>query len=142
MSEGIKEKRYDPQDQYPISTTDVRVMALEAAGFNPVEAGTIFRKAINKLEEKLSATKVQYFTDKGVVTDERVTEDNAIQVKAAEDLAQIAIDTMALRKRAASDTPTPSSVNIDLSGWTVQSPPPIKRELLSNEPKAIEDSAE
>jgi hypothetical protein len=127
-------KRGGNQDQYPISIADARQMTLDAAGFDPVEIGTFVRRSTDKLLEKLDATKVQYFTHEGVVTDERVTEDTTAQIAAAKALADIGMDVMALRRRSTNDTPAPPAVHIDLSGWTVQTPTTTDLEVIDATP--------
>ena len=112
------------QDGFPLSIADLRMMTLHAAQFNPETVGKFMQLSVDKLVQKLEANKTQYFTFEGQVTDERVTEDHAIQVKAASELASLGMDMMGLRQRVSGDKPSVPSVNIDLSGWTVQPPTP------------------
>lgn len=117
------------QDQYPISIADARALTMTAAGYDAEAVGAFMRAATEKLIQKLEATKVQFFSHEGIVIEERVVEDTTSQLKAAEALADIGMDVMALRRRASGDNPTPAMVNVDLSGWTVQSSPPVEKDV-------------
>lgn len=114
------------QDIYPISAADVRKMTLEVAGFDPEFAGRVLKRAAEKMIEKLDATKTQFFAHEGEVISEREVVDHSTQLKAAEDLADLGMDVMGLRRRATDDKPTPPSITFDLSGWTIS--PPVKDE--------------
>ena len=110
------------------SVTELRQMALDAAGFTPESIGELVRAGVDKLLDKLSATKVSYFAFEGVVTDERVTQDHMAQIKAAEGLIAIGADMAALRRKVKEDAqPKPVAPSINLVGWTlnVQPPPPV-----------------
>jgi hypothetical protein len=119
MSKSVTGYKNEFQDQYPISRAEVRNMILEAAGFTPNEAALIMRKAMDKMLEKLEATKTQFFAFEGRVMDERELVDHGTQLKAAEDLAALGVEIMGLKQAASKDNPPPTRVNIDLSGWQV-----------------------
>jgi len=120
MSKAVPQNRQP--DQFPISRAETRQMFLEAAGLTPAEAALIMRRSVDKLVEKLEATETKFFALDGKVTDEREVIAHAIQLKAAEDLAQLGVDIMGLKQAATRENTTPPQVSIDLSGWTVQTP--------------------
>lgn len=110
------------QEQLPIVREDVRQLTLDAAGFDPQTAGAWLRRAAEKMVEKLDATKTQFFAHEGEIISRVEIIDHATQLKAAEDLSSLGIDVMGLRRRSTDDRPAPPQINIDLSGWSVNTP--------------------
>src|ERR1043166_445004 len=106
-----------------MTASEMRDLALEAAGFDPEAVGAFVRKGVEKLIEKLEAKKTQYFAFEGTVIDQRVDEDTAAQLKAATELVNIGADVMAMKRRAVEDTGSKRDITIDLSGWDFQMNP-------------------
>lgn len=76
----------------PIERDDYVRLTLASAGLDPVVAGGLLRKAVDKFEEKLEAKRVQYFSQDGIVTDERIDDDTNAQLKAASELSKTMTD--------------------------------------------------
>lgn len=119
-----KKLTHKDREVRPLTAADVREIALEAAGFTPEFAGEFTRKAVDKLIQKLEADKIQFFAFEGQVVDERVVQDTTSQIAAAKALADIGMSVAALNRKSAEEKPHTPTVNIDLSGWTVQPPAP------------------
>lgn len=117
--------RQSTKPNFP-TTVDIRDIALEAAGFDPKAVGEFVRQGVDKLIEKLSATKKSYFSHEGVVQDEREDADNAAQIKAASELIALGVEITAMKRRSGTETPQKPNVVVDLSGWTVTTPLPTK----------------
>lgn len=100
--------------KFPALVEDFRLAMLEAAGLDPKVAGIELRKAVDKATSLLNAKKTQYFSEKGVVVDERETEDNSSQLRAAEILIDTMTDLYAGRKNT--DTPD-AQVVVIVNGW-------------------------
>lgn len=118
----VSELQKPAQAEFPLASA-VSEKALAAAGFSPEAVGEFVRKGVEKLVQKLEATKTTYFAFEGVVIDQREDEDTAAQLKAATELIRTGIDVMGMKKKPAdSDSGPKPAINIDLSGWTVQAP--------------------
>ncbi len=108
----------------PLGTADTRDLILEMAGFDPEKLAAYIQKSADKFVEKLSATETKYFSFEGKVTDAVTQTDHGTQLKAAQSLAQLALDVAGLRKSSSRPAPDPTpAVHIDMSGWTVKQPP-------------------
>lgn len=110
-------------DHHSLTLAELRQITLDAAGFEPAEVGAMVRLGVEKLKQKLEATKTQFFAHEGVVIDEKICADNTAQLKAATELIAIGADVMALRRRSTeNDGGKRQEIKIDLSGWTVTAP--------------------
>ena len=98
----------------PAPIEDFRIAMLKFAGLDPEYAGKELRKAIDKASSLLHAKKIQYFSDKGIVVDERETEDNGAQLRAAEILIGAVNDMYPVKK---SDGANDVNLVVVVNGW-------------------------
>lgn len=68
---------------------ELKRQILAAAGFTPETMGAYLKQATAAMVDALDAEKVQYFSDKGVVTDERREADHPTRLRAAAELSSV-----------------------------------------------------
>jgi len=106
--ESVKAKRTN-RSMMPLDADEARLTLLSQMGFTAAD----LQKARQRIVESLDAEKVEYFADKGHVTDERTVVDYKERRAAANDI----VDVFGIRPRGGQASPPEVVVEVTVADW-------------------------